>query len=268
MLHPTPARPGVRRAAPAALLLAVAATLLVGGCGGAAGRSAPAPAPSTTPVAECRTLGPGQNEVAVAARRGELAIYDAPGDAVAARTLPNPRLINDDPAAPVPLTMLVTEVPTALRCEWLQVLLPVRPNGSTGWVRRADITTSVVDYRLEVDLAAFDLRVYDKDELVDTVRIGVAKENTPTPGGTYYLAELLQPPDPKGPYGPFAFGLSGFSETLTSFNGGNGQLGIHGTNQPASIGTRASSGCIRMANADITRLAGMLPLGTPVHVNA
>ena len=89
----------------------------------------------------------------------------------------------------------------------------------------------------------------------------------PTPGGIYYLKELLQPPSPNGPYGTYAYGLSGFSNVLESFNGGPGVIGIHGTNDPSAIGTDVSSGCIRLNNAVIERLVNDigLPLGTPVE---
>src|SRR5262249_53882711 len=100
---------------------------------------------------------------------------------------------------------------------------------------------------------------------IDTA-IGVGTSDTPTPGGTYYLAELLQPPDPNGAYGPYAFGLNGFSDALTSFNGGEGVIGIHGTNDPSSIGRDVSHGCIRVSNDVIVEMAGMLPLGTPVDI--
>jgi lipoprotein-anchoring transpeptidase ErfK/SrfK len=76
-------------------------------------------------------------------------------------------------------------------------------------------------------------------------------------------------------YGPYAFGLSGFSEVLTSFNGGQGQLGLHGTNQPDKIGTRVSSGCIRLRNEDIEALVAEVnndqtnaAYGIPVQVFA
>ena len=91
--------------------------------------------------------------------------------------------------------------------------------------------------------------------------------DTPTPVGEFYLTELLAPPNPNGAYGPYAFGLSGFSDTLTTFNGGPGQLGIHGTNQPNLIGTKVSHGCIRMSNENITALSQLLPLGTPVQIS-
>ena len=71
-----------------------------------------------------------------------------------------------------------------------------------------------------------------------------------------------------GPYGSYAYGLSGFSNVLTSFGGGDGVIGIHGTNDPSSIGQDVSHGCIRLQNADIERLVRFLPLGTPVDILA
>jgi lipoprotein-anchoring transpeptidase ErfK/SrfK len=74
------------------------------------------------------------------------------------------------------------------------------------------------------------------------------------------------PPTANGPYGPYAYGLSGFSNVLTSFGSGDGVIGIHGTNEPWLIGKDVSHGCIRMRNDDIERLAQFLPLGTPVEI--
>jgi lipoprotein-anchoring transpeptidase ErfK/SrfK len=87
---------------------------------------------------------------------------------------------------------------------------------------------------------------------------------TPTPVGSFYLTELLAPTN-QG-YGPFAYGLSAFSDALNSFGGGPGQIGLHGTDDEASIGQAASHGCIRLSNADISELAAMLPLGTPITI--
>jgi lipoprotein-anchoring transpeptidase ErfK/SrfK len=258
-------------------LLAVA--LLAAGCGSkdrptlSADTLAPststtaAPAP-TDPPSHCRTVDAGQSLVATAAAEGNLEIFANPGDPAAARTLPNPRLINDDPNAKVPLTFLVADFSDTATCDWVKVYLPVRPNGSTGWVRSTDVNFAVNSYRLEVMLKEFTLKVFKDGEQTDEIKVGVAKDNTPTPGGLYYTTELIKTPNPGGAYGPYAFGLSGFSDTLTSFNGGPGQLRIHGTNEPSAIGTQVSHGCIRMSNDDITRLARMLPLGTPVQIDA
>jgi lipoprotein-anchoring transpeptidase ErfK/SrfK len=69
-------------------------------------------------------------------------------------------------------------------------------------------------------------------------------------------------------YGPYAYPLSGYSEVLFSFGSGDGQMGIHGTNDPSSLGRSVSNGCIRMSNDAITKLARTLPVGVPVEVKA
>ncbi len=150
------------------------------------------------------------------------------------------------------------------------VELPVRPNGSTGWVNASDVSLTVHDYRIEIELGAFELRVMQGDEVLLATAIGVGTQDTPTPGGTYYIKELLQPPTPDGPYGTYAYGLSGFSNVLESFAGGNGVIGIHGTNQPELIGTNVSHGCIRVDNNAISGLVEDvgLPLGVPVDIQA
>jgi len=222
----------------------------------------------TTLPTTCAKVDTGQSLVATAAQVGPLAIYANPGDPTPSQTMNNPYLINNSPKAPVPLTYLVKDFPPAQSCQWLDVYLPIRPDGATGWVKASDVTVAPNPWRLEADLAEFTLKVFKNGAQTDSIKIGVAKANTPTPGGVYYLTELIKTPNPNGDYGPYAYGLSGYSNALTSFNGGPGQLGIHGTNEPQLIGTQVSHGCIRMNNADITRLAGELPLGTPVQINA
>ncbi len=151
--------------------------------------------------------------------------------------------------------------------EWIEVQLPIQPNGTTGWVKRDDVTLFENPYRIEVDRGSHRLRVYHLGDLwVDTV-IAVGTGATPTPVGEFYLLELLAPPDPTGPYGPYAFGLSGFSEVLDSFGGAETAIiGLHGTDEPEALGTDVSFGCIRLANDVMEQLATTLPLGTPVVI--
>jgi lipoprotein-anchoring transpeptidase ErfK/SrfK len=89
--------------------------------------------------------------------------------------------------------------------------------------------------------------------------------NTPTPHGRFYLTELIKPTN--AGYGPYAYGLSAYSDALNSFGGGPGQIGLHGTPEKSSIGHAASHGCIRVTNPTITKLAAILPLGTPVQID-
>lgn len=151
--------------------------------------------------------------------------------------------------------------------EWIQVHLPVQPNGSTGWVKRADVALSNNPFRIEVDRASYSLRVFNQNSLWLETEVAIGTGATPTPVGDFYLLELLAPPDPSGPYGPFAFGLSGFSEVLESFGGADtAVIGLHGTNDPQSLGTDVSHGCIRIENSIIEKLAVSVPLGTPVLI--
>ena len=150
----------------------------------------------------------------------------------------------------------------------LRVLLPTRPNGSFGWISANDVQLARHNFRLQVNLDAFQLTLFEYEEEIWQATVGVARENAPTPLGRYYTTELLRPATPHSVYGSFAYGLSGFSDVFTEFAGGPGQLGIHGTNDPDTLGSNVSSGCIRLHNDDISYLVESirLPLGVPVDV--
>jgi lipoprotein-anchoring transpeptidase ErfK/SrfK len=77
-------------------------------------------------------------------------------------------------------------------------------------------------------------------------------------------ADLLQ--DRSGPYGTFALGLSAHSDRLSEFAGSDAQVGIHGTNDPSSIGRAVSHGCVRVPD-DVADVLAQVPLGTPVLVH-
>jgi lipoprotein-anchoring transpeptidase ErfK/SrfK len=240
--------------------VALSALLLVGACGG--GSEGDQASPETTEARPDTTAAvtaqPATTGSLVAQARGErVQVYATPAEDQPTVALDNP---NENGA---PLVFLVEQT----QGDWLQVLLPVRPNGSTGWIRAADVDVARDPYRIEIALAAHKLSVYEDDQLIAEHPIGVGTASTPTPGGKYYIKELLQPPSPDGPYGAYAYGLSGFSNVLDEFNGGDGVIGIHGTNDPSTIGTDVSHGCIRLTNDAITELVGYLPLGTPVHIN-
>ncbi len=190
----------------------------------------------------------------------EIVVYESPGGAEQ-RRMENPNING------APRVFMVKEQ----EGDWVEVYLPVRPNGSTGWVAADDVVLQTVRHRVEVRLSDHELILYEGGEVQKVYPIGVGRIDRPTPGGVYYIQELLAPPDPGGPYGPYAYGLSAFTEVpaLRNFAGGDGIIGIHGTSDRASIGTEASSGCIRLYNEDITDIKDNgLPLGTPVDIIA
>lgn len=163
-----------------------------------------------------------------------------------------------------PLTFLMRE----RQGDWLRVLLPLRPNGATGWIKANQVRLTSHHYKIQVFLSAHRLLVTEKGAAILDTPAGIGRSETPTPGGLYFTKELLQPPNPDGAYGHFAYGLSGYSNVLTSFNGGDGVIGIHGTNDPSGLGKDVSHGCIRVSNEAIGLLAGRLPLGVPVEISA
>jgi lipoprotein-anchoring transpeptidase ErfK/SrfK len=149
--------------------------------------------------------------------------------------------------------------------EWVRIRLSILPNNSTGWVPRAALGEwHVVDTRLVVDRVQLRAVLYRGTRRVFTAPIGVGLPRWPTPRGEYYVRERLAGFDDPF-YGPVAFGLSARSPVLTDWPGG-GYVGIHGTDRPSLLPGRVSHGCIRLRNADILRLARLMPLGTPVTV--
>jgi lipoprotein-anchoring transpeptidase ErfK/SrfK len=147
------------------------------------------------------------------------------------------------------------------------VYLPTRPNGSTGWVPRSEVRVYREPYRAQINLRSHRLIVRRDGSVVISAPVGVGRAVTPTPAGTYYIVSRIRPYDPGSVYGAFAFGLSAHSNVFTSFGfGGDGRIGLHGTNDPSGVGHDVSHGCIRMTNRVILRLSRMLPLGTPVTI--
>lgn len=240
--------------------LALVATIALASCTGRAGPSQPAAQPtgasSSTPAAARTHSG----HVIATASGDRVDVFESPGTAQMRTSLTNP---TPDGAN---LVFLVSDPQPAPG--WLKVHLPVRPNGSTGFVRRSEVDLASTSFRVEVRVSRREVAVWDGGSLVLRESTAVGSPQTPTPTGTFYITDLLRPHDPAGIYGPYAFGLSGHSAVLDSFGEGDGNLGLHGTNVASSIGQAVTHGCLRLPNATIERLAGLLPLGTPVLVTA
>lgn len=236
----------------------VAAVVLSGAVGWAlSGRSGSTPAAPTTIRPSSSSRSPshrGWSSVALA-RSDELVVYRRPTAQTRMFALGGRR---------APVTLLVKQQ----RGGWVQTYLPVRPNGLLGWVRRQEIRLVADRWALTVELGSHRLVVSQADRVIRVLPVAVGKPSTPTPTGSYFISELLKQPDPTGAYGPYAFGTSAYSDVLLHFNGGNGQIGIHGTDQPWVIGTSATHGCVRLYNRDIVWLSQRVPLGTPVQIRS
>jgi hypothetical protein len=148
---------------------------------------------------------------------------------------------------------------------WLEVRIPMRPNGRKGWVRRSALGPHyrvrtllvVVRHKLRATLYRLGRRIW-------RAPVGIGKPSTPTPAGHFWIREKFRTPDPSGLYGPVAFGSSDYS-VLSDWPGG-GIVGIHGTSEPFLIPGRPSHGCIRVRNKAVRRLWRLMPIGTPLLI--
>lgn len=203
-------------------------------------------APASTPP----LTGPFQVAHAVP---GGIAVHAAP-DGPELRTISNPLY------ATLPLLFLVKSTPAN---GWLEVYLPTRPNGSTGFVRESDVRLSEVGTHVLVEQRFRRLSVWEGNRLVFETPVAVGKAKTPTPNGLSYLQGTVKA---SGAYGPFILALSTHSEVFETFAGGDGLVGIHGTNQPGLIGQAVSNGCIRLRNDAAAHVARIVPPGAPILV--
>jgi lipoprotein-anchoring transpeptidase ErfK/SrfK len=192
-------------------------------------------------------------------------VYAAPDAPQPAQTLPNPWLV--DPTVPTSQVRQVFLVEQQTP-QWVKVLLPVRPNGSAGWLRAGDVTVLPDPFHVTVSLSGHTITVTRAGQQIYNGAVAVGAPDTPTPTGEYYLRVLVKAIDPTTVYGPYAYGLSSHSDALSSFDGGDAEIGIHGNNDASVLGRDVTHGCVRMDNAAITALTTQLPLGTPVEIVA
>ena len=155
--------------------------------------------------------------------------------------------------------------------EWVEVELPVRPNGARGWVRAENFTWSTVSHHILIDVSDRSVAFYEGDSLVASTRAIVGKPATPTPALQGFLVEKL--PNHNQQHASIVLGdwilmLSFFSEALNSFGGGLPRIALHGTHIPERVGEALSNGCIRIPNNIVETIARIAPLGTVVNIVA
>jgi lipoprotein-anchoring transpeptidase ErfK/SrfK len=150
---------------------------------------------------------------------------------------------------------------------WVQVRLPLRPAGQTGWVPQWTLgAPQTVHTYVVVSTEKMTLTLYRSGRVIFTTPVGTGKPSTPTPHGQFYIRDRLTGFAPGSIYGPVAFGTSALSNVETDWPGG-GVIGIHGTNEPSLIPGHPSHGCIRVPNWEIVQLARLLPIGTPLTID-
>jgi lipoprotein-anchoring transpeptidase ErfK/SrfK len=175
------------------------------------------------------------------------------------------------PVATLPTTELgsPTWVPVVQTSPgWDRVLLPSKPNGASGWIYTGSPGHSQVDtadssYLVRIWVGARKLSVYDAGQPMGTWTVAVGAPGTPTPTGRTFLLALLAPAHPT--YSPFILPVGFHSNTLDTYGGGPGTVGLHGWPDPSVFGQAVSHGCVRVPADALTALA-KVPLGTLVVI--
>lgn len=131
----------------------------------------------------------------------------------------------------------------------------------------AAATPSGSGLRLELNLPAFALRVIRNGQVISSMQAGIGNPRTPTPVCSAYIMSRSvnptwrptdgRPPVPPGPANP----LGKYWLALSRRN-----YGLHGTNNPSSIGKAISGGCVRFGDADIEYLYKLATIGTRVDI--
>ncbi len=245
------------------LIVAAAVGLFFAFAGGSSSAGSPhhqaaATTASTTTTAAPSTTAPFSPAVIATTKGGSIAVYNDPADASPKTTLSSKTDYG------VVRTLLVQQQrPDG----WLQVLLPIRPNSSSGWIKTDAVSLASTPYHLEVDLASHDLKFMNARDVVFETKVVIGATATPTPPGHFYITDPVDlRSNPNSDYGVFALGISGFSDVLESFGGGPGQIAVHGTPRPNEVGQSLSHGCVRIPNDMVLQIANTAPLGTPVNI--
>lgn len=253
--------------------LAAAAIALLAPTGAAANGSAAAAsntAGSTGTSTTTASATPTSAVIATLSNLKTLSRWAYPQAGAAARQFPSPHarivgylhFLTPDGQAEVYLALRSYTVGSKT---WVEVPIPGRPNGRTGWVPAGALGEMHVTHEyLRVDRERLKITLFRSGQPIWSAPVGVGRPSLPTPAGHFYIREKLQAIG--GPvYGPYAFGTSAYAPTLSEWPGG-GVVGIHGTDEPQLIPGYPSHGCIRLRNADIVQLYRMVEVGTPLEI--
>jgi lipoprotein-anchoring transpeptidase ErfK/SrfK len=154
----------------------------------------------------------------------------------------------------------------------LRVRLSVRPNTASGWVRASRVRTAPTPWRIVVSRQRRSVTLLRAGHITGRWRAVVGTSGTPTPRGIFAVdaAYRLRP---GGFVGAWVLTLTAHSDVLTTFDGGDGRVALHGRGGASladPLGTAASHGCIRLTDpaigAIVHRIGRARVPGTPVVV--
>ena len=154
--------------------------------------------------------------------------------------------------------------------EFLEVILPIAPNNTTGWIQQSSATLGETETLLIIDISERKAALFIGEDLILEAPVAIGAAQTPTPAVEAIIDTIWDRSTSETflpfLYGQLLFGLNKHSEALEDFDGKRPALAIHGTDEPELIGSAVSNGCIRMYNSDIALFAEHVTLGTRVSI--
>ena len=213
------------------------------------------PSTSSTTTTEPATVVPASTDLATP--KGEVPVYSSPDGAETGTV---------GFWYGYPMTMPIVQ--EAQGGEWLRIMMPERPNGLTAWVKADTVTRSTSPWRMVLKLSETRVFVYKDGNEVWNAPVGIGRDNTRTPTGSYFVA-VISKPGPTG-YGPIVLDLNAHSEDIESWQGsGDAITSFHGPFGAEGLiragGGKVSNGCIRMLPEDQIKMDG-IALGSPVDI--
>jgi lipoprotein-anchoring transpeptidase ErfK/SrfK len=154
------------------------------------------------------------------------------------------------------------------RGPWLGVASSARTDGRLGWVdgRSSALRLTAAEVSIQADLSRRRVELRSGNRLLARARVTVGRPGSSTPTGRFAVTDKLNGRDMSPYYGCCILALSGTQPNLPAGWSGGDRLAIHGTDDPGSIGTASSAGCLRARESDIKRLMRRVPHGTPVEI--
>ncbi|MGI5243233.1 L,D-transpeptidase [Dactylosporangium sp. CA-139066] len=207
---------------------------------------------TTIPAAPVDTDRAAGTDGAVVHNATTVAVYDAPGGTAFARLPPTQ-------ASSATWLPVIAQQPG-----WVQVLLPNRPNGASGWLDAARVELARTPYEIRASVTARQITLWHDGRPAGQWTVAVGAAATPTPTGrTFVLASIT---DPAQPYSPVILPLGTHSTTLASYHGGPATTALHTWPDDSVYGHAVSNGCLRIPADALTALR-RVPLGTLVRID-
>ena len=147
---------------------------------------------------------------------------------------------------------------------WVQVLLPSKPNGATGWVRSGMVAQGRTPYVIRVHLGLKQMEIFRDRNLVGAWKVAIGKDSTPTPTGRTFIHGQFS--DTKQTFSPVIIPLGTHSPTLDDYGGGPGTVAFHGWPKADVFGKAISHGCIRVPSDALFQLR-QIPVGSIVLID-